>query len=290
MFLYEDQFRKVAGFLVANEDRSHGEKGLALPGTVVFVQTPILELPGRIWHLTYAVTTLHSLLTFNETRTQSKLRIRVNRSDNSGYVEVHCPFEDWFKDENEDVAVLPFIPRRSVDTESLSLHDLLGRQERQRYRPGDEIFMSGLYSYHPGTDVIEPILRFGHLSLVPREPVSMMIQPKGPLVKREAFLIEAQAWEGQSGSPVFAYEDNGRPGPLSMKMIGLVHGYTTVRLGKGASGPSVNAGIAIVVPAYRIVELLQRQDVMADQQRRAKSIQEQEDDWSAPTSGRPPCE
>jgi hypothetical protein len=274
VLLYEDQFRKVAGFLVADEDRPSRESRLSARGTVVFVRVPILELPGEVWHLTYAVTALHCLLRFNEDSALSKLRIRVNRRDKSlRYVDVPAPFAKWHKHETEDVAAIPVISRQPVDIESMGPSDLLQESERHRYRPGDEVFLSGLFSYHPGNKVIEPILRFGHLSLVPREPVSIRIKSEPePLAKCEAFLVEAQTWEGQSGSPVFAYEDNGRPGPLSMKMIGIAHGYTTERLGAGATGPYVNAGITVVVPAYRVWELLTRGDVVDDQNRRAAEI------------------
>jgi hypothetical protein len=55
-------------------------------------------------------------------------------------------------------------------------------------------------------------------------------------------------------------------------MIGIAHGYTTERLGAGATGPYVNAGITVVVPAYRVWELLTRGDVVDDQNRRAAEI------------------
>lgn len=48
VLLYEDQFRKVAGFLIADEDRPSGEGRLSARGTVVFVRVPILELPGEV--------------------------------------------------------------------------------------------------------------------------------------------------------------------------------------------------------------------------------------------------
>lgn len=293
MLLYEDQFRKVAGFLFVDERQSDGSLVQRPVGTVVFLHVPILKLSGTVWHLTYAVTTRHTLIAVERTMACSNLRIRVNNREAPQYVDYPAPPEKWFRHPTDDVALVPFISQEPTDMEVLGLEDLVQEADLKRaggndprYLPGDDVMTVGLYAQHAGFEQIDPILRFGHVSLVPREPVRMRIEPSpAPVAWREAFLIEAQAWRGQSGSPVFVYEDDERPGPLSMKMLGLVQGYTNEQVSEGAWLQWVNAGIAMVVPAYKIPELLMMEDVVKDREQKAEAIRNREPDGTVSASG-----
>lgn len=284
VLLSEDQFRKVAGFLVTDVSLPDGTSESRPGGTVTFVRVPVAELPGSIVHMTYAITTRHSLF---GARNATNLRIRVNnRNDYGTFIDYPAPIGAWIPHPSEDVAVLPFIATEPVDIEAMYLRDLLTDAERHRYKPGDDVFLVGLYSHHGGVHVIEPILRFGHLSLVPRQPVAMaQFRGDEEHPRRDAFLIEAQTWPGQSGSPVFAYWDDDRPGPLSMRMLGIVHGYSLEQVVKGQTFQWVNAGIGIVVPAHRILEALEMEDVVADRKRRGDEILRNEPDTVIGASG-----
>lgn len=266
VLLYQDQFRKAAGFLFADVGRKDGITKPKPIGTVAFVRMTVVRLPGCHPQMTYAVTTRHTI----EYGPGERLRIRFNGRDGS-LLEFSAPRDQWIRHDTEDVAVIPLVGSVTLpskdgeisdetwDIESIHIDDLLTESQRDRYVPGDGLVTIGLYSHHPGEETIEPILRFGNLSLVPKEPVTMgQFNPDDDEPHREAFLGELQAWRGQSGSPVFAHKDDPEePGVLSMKLIGLVHGYSRVPVTKDdRSFQWVNEGIAIIVPAYRILETL----------------------------------
>jgi hypothetical protein len=104
----------------------------------------------------------------------------------------------------------------------------------------------------------------------------------------EAYLIEARSIKGVSGSPVFARRtacllfNDGRPGDSARTLhgmtgethlIGVMHGHWDVKeleinqariepLGIDRREQGVNLGIALVIPATKLIETLNRDDLM----------------------------
>jgi hypothetical protein len=119
---------------------------------------------------------------------------------------------------------------------------------------GYEVGLAGLFVHHQGLNRNIPIVRSGNIAAMPEEPVSTRI---GPIT---ALLVEIRSVGGLSGSPVFTETAEG------VWLIGLVHGHFGQRasdldISVEDSNPSfqeesINAGIAIVVPADRIRETL----------------------------------
>jgi hypothetical protein len=141
---------------------------------------------------------------------------------------------------------------------------------------GDEIFITGLFRKLAGQTRITPIVRHGHIAMMPQEPI-----PTANYGAGFYYLVEAFSTAGLSGSPVFVNETvyfeyrGSRPrafpenqniarvaqavGPTHC--LGLVHGLmpieTMVELGgKADSDQKWHSGISMVVPATQILEIV----------------------------------
>ena len=148
------------------------------------------------------------------------------------------------------------------------------------YGTGDEVFTVGLFEGHHGQSLAQSVARFGHIAMKPATGEKIMAEidpPPSDLVPIDAFLVEMAAWKGQSGSPVFIrtrVEEQrlGLPTNEADYLIGMVQGFypgeQDVRIdGERATLSPLNMGIAIVIPAADIRELLMREDVRKARQR-----------------------
>lgn len=150
---------------------------------------------------------------------------------------------------------------------------------------GDEVFFVGLFSEHHGKQRNHPVVRFGNISLMPYEEIYVELDPGShqntPIL---AYLIEAKSWGGHSGSPAFVYLPPYRRFGIieiatpedRMKLLGLIHGHYAISkdvqfLGElrnyGTGYVGVNVGMAMVIPAHHVRELLMREDVVEDRAR-----------------------
>lgn len=154
---------------------------------------------------------------------------------------------------------------------------------------GDEVFLTGLFAYHHGTKKNIPIVRVGNIAAMPEEPVE--VRNFGLM---DAYLIEARSLGGISGSPVFVHIPAARAKSLIEQsgaklasdttvyfLLGLMHGHwdemcldedsPTEDAGKINS---VNLGIAIVVPATKILEVIEQPMIRKDEERRLREKRE----------------
>lgn len=149
--------------------------------------------------------------------------------------------------------------------------------EKLNIKEGTEIFFTGLFAPHFGEKRNYPIVRFGRVALIPEEKINL-----GENIKTDLYLIEANAFGGNSGSPVFFYFGIERNpgsitvGPPLLKLAGVVslHFFDLIPV-KFIQDPSQktetasskkaqkivpvvtpNIGIAGVVPAYNIQEIM----------------------------------
>jgi hypothetical protein len=102
---------------------------------------------------------------------------------------------------------------------------------------------------------------------MPEEPIHT---PNGEM---DAFLIESRSIGGLSGSPVFVSLGGVRGSQISQFKhfwLGLMHGHwerTAPELDLvGPNDERLNTGIAVVVPAYEILEVL-NQDMLVESRR-----------------------
>ncbi len=130
---------------------------------------------------------------------------------------------------------------------------------------GDDAFLTGLFSNHYGRDRNIPIVRVGSIAAMPGEKVE--VDFFGTAVLIDAYLLEARSIGGLSGSPVFVVTSGFRGGGVihagpQFYLLGLMRGHWDVRLSAADAvitdeqrREAVNMGIAVVVPASKILDL-----------------------------------
>ena len=128
--------------------------------------------------------------------------------------------------------------------------------QQKRIGLGDEVFITGLFAHASGSQRNQPIVRMGNIAMIPSEPIPT------DLGSIEAYLIEARSIGGLSGSPAFVRE-TAPVGLGTFYLLGLMHGHWDIPpekkndlLMQGEFFGRVNMGIAIVIPAKKILEVL----------------------------------
>jgi hypothetical protein len=179
--------------------------------------------------------------------------------------------EGWFfhpDDPSVDVAVLPMASLRlpEYDYQDISIDRFATAERIQKYGigVGDEIINIGLFSPFIGSSRLTPIVRTGTLAMMPDGRL-----PHPVYGSVEAYLAEGRSIGGLSGSPVFVRDtvqlpvqtQDGAPAQLSalgtFHLLGLMLGHWDAPPDfSEADGRSVNMGISLIVPAYKILEVL----------------------------------
>ena len=203
--------------------------------------------------------------------------ITVNRKG-GGITALSETDTKWYlhKDESVDVAVLPFTPTPEVDVRSIPVEMFLDKasMEKQQIGIGDEVYMPGLFLFAANEKKNIPILRHGNIAMLPEEPIQV------DAGFAEVYLIEARSIGGISGSPVFVRGTTFIKNPTNDRIIhglsgvthllGLIHGHWDIKE-SDINEPQfeydrkrgVNLGIAVVVPAHKILEILNHPDLAA---------------------------
>lgn len=139
---------------------------------------------------------------------------------------------------------------------------------------GDEIAIVGLFTGFSGQKKHFPIVRIGNLAMLPTERI-----PVKGFDPMEAYLAEGRSIGGLSGSPVFVRETlnimvgtekNGGEvkhlaGCGQIHFLGLMHGHWDLPKDFQSTKQSeaVNMGISIVVPAHKIMEVVNHPELVA---------------------------
>lgn len=194
---------------------------------------------------------------------------------------------DW----TVDVAVLPtgidkLLDHKGLSTRNFALPDFEGGIEA-----GDELYLVGLFALAAGTSRNTPIVRSATLAMIPDAKIKARLSGN-VLAKIDAYIMEVRSFGGLSGSPVYIREVLGWKskfkGPLSKEakektlygvgpsaLLGIAQGHwhidkedlNAVRFRSPDEAPGVNLGLAIVVPASKIIETLDL-PALAEQRRR----------------------
>jgi hypothetical protein len=136
-----------------------------------------------------------------------------------------------------------------------------------RIGPGTDLVFPGLFTEHFGTERNITILRTGTIAAMPSEPIAT----KTGLMP--AYLAEARSIGGLSGSPVFCIAKNRSPnvanipvGADTYHLLGLIQGHYGVdernwdsATSDSLNENSVNMGIAIIVRAHEIAEVIRHE-------------------------------
>lgn len=159
---------------------------------------------------------------------------------------------------------------------------LQNNQDPREFNVGEEVFITGLFYQHSGTDRNLPIIRMATIAGLPQERVNAQVgSPRNPReAKVEAYLIETRSQMGLSGSPVYVVPTQdpwNRPllqpetiyTPKTRSPVYLL-GILTHHFGKelaevedpSSNVAKANVGIAIVVPHYKIAEYFASEEVL----------------------------
>ncbi|MCK5577053.1 MAG: trypsin-like peptidase domain-containing protein [Dehalococcoidales bacterium] len=255
------------------------------PGTAFFVSAP-LDIPDH--HDCYLITAKHVIEGIKEKSIDQKVYVRMNlKSAPAKFVQ--APIEKWLfhpEEANVDVAIFNWIPQqdiydyRIVPINMAATEDVIKREE---IGVGDDVFLTGLFVNHYGLERNIPIIRVGNIASMPEEKVRT--EKLGDI---DAYLVEARSIGGLSGSPVFAYlgamrrignkVQMGRQGPL-FYWLGLMHGHfdrSKLELDNLVEDSlinlKINMGIAIVVPVWKVIEVINQEIFMKRREEASKAV------------------
>ena len=208
------------------------------------------------------------------------IHILINKRG-GGTMEV-LPFDppSWYlhpSDPTTDIALAPVIPPDGVFNAVPIEHMLTPeRVDELSVGIGDEVYSVGLFTEIDNSERNIPILRHGNIAMMPGQQIQT------ELGYADAYLIEARSIGGMSGSPVFVRpsghlpfgtHSDGSPRTIMgvvdhTQLLGIVHGHWDVKENEINEYPvtqdrkrGVNYGIAIVVPAIKLIEILNRNDL-----------------------------
>lgn len=228
--------------------------------------------PARTSLHTYLVTARHCLRENKNGDFYSRVHVRVNRTAGGALlIPTRVTVEGLGRnvhlhpDPNVDLAVIEFrvdpavMDVRVIPPELLTDRDSL---EKAQITEGTDVFFAGLFTSYPGNERNYPIVRFGRVALVTPEVIQWA---EG--VKSNLYLIEATAFGGNSGAPVFFYLSTDRiagsvvVGPPAILLAGVMtlafEDDRPVRTSDPPAPRSVhNLGVAGVTPSFYLRELL----------------------------------
>ncbi len=244
----------------------------------------------------YLVTARHVAMALDDV--PFMIRVNCKNGSSTNIFEDHIK---WFchPDDDVDIAIIPYdkLYNKSLyDVLYMPLPEWSKPISGEFIDIGDICYTIGLFRLLKGEKRNLPVVHSGNISLLPRDekiPVSdWHEQQKTKYI--EAYLVESQSLDGLSGAPVFARPtinymlspetDNdslqkrrpslGRPvytsvGSENLYFLGIWHGSWNAppdeitQVTMGISGAvRVSLGMGIVVPAKKLIELLEVPEVL----------------------------
>lgn len=244
----------------------------------------VVNYPSGVgpWRIRYVVTNQHVVNAGGHW-------VRLNHP--GGTYCAHILPDQWIPSpDGDDFALAILALPEFVVPYELSLDSLgLTRDEVQTLKvgPGDEAYMVGRFIAHGGRATNNPIARFGSVALMPN-PTELVRDGRDKDV--EAYLIEMRSHAGFSGSAVFLLipqnSFRGTFGDTSMddmttrfRLLGIDTGHKIDPLflqerdirgrWRKDSDKCVahSSDIAIVAPIWKVVDLLNREDLAKERKR-----------------------
>jgi hypothetical protein len=224
----------------------------------------------------YAVTNRHLI-------DEDCICLRLNARDGRTTVRT-INHKYWFQHEVADIAVAPLHVERQIERAVVVPREMFAGDDLLELRNigiGDEVFFVGRFIGQDGKQRNKPSVRFGNISMMPGEPVASRELKVEPQV---SFLVEARSLPGYSGSPAFTYippfavrpEQEGvntfQHGPF---LLGIVWCYLKDEQIHTKDGKDAyfiqSSGMAGVVPAQKLIELLKYAAVRKNRAEMAKN-------------------
>ena len=241
---------------------------LYLNGTGFFVRVPQEKNPTKA--VGYLVTAKHVLI--NELYSfHERIVIRLNNK-NGGYSLHYIDFKEHniftHSDKDVDIAVISISPDpslvdfRFIPSEMFATKDKIKEVE---ITEGCDVFFSTFFNSYLGEGRNEPILRFGKLSLMPENKIAFQINQNSKTKLMDLYLVECLSFGGNSGSPTFFNLGIGQI--YSIYFAGIVIGsFHNTEIFASNTFLKQNVGIAAVVPAFKLMEVLLSKEVTKNRQ------------------------
>jgi hypothetical protein len=254
------------------------DQSVHLVGTAFLVVVPTDTDDFRFG---YIVTAKHVIDRIAQKSTDKKIYLRANvKGGTAEHIEMDM--STWYfhpTDETVDVAVSAFGWFPPLEHAGLSVESFVTQEiiDKEFVDVGDDLFLVGLFRQHSKTRRNIPIIRVGNISAMPEEKINT----KFALI--DAYLIECRSIGGLSGSPVYLmtgshrrdFSATNRVGKFYL--LGLVHGHFDISkesideaVDDDADSNQVNMGIAIVIPATKILEVINQPLFIASRDRAIK--------------------
>jgi hypothetical protein len=279
---------KCVGFVCEVEHRDGGGVPSGDPhGTGFFVSVPCEhpEMMAKGACAVYFVTAKHIIDNLAKRKISlenRKIYFSVNKIG-GGKTTIDRVIGDrwWYHptDKTTDVAIAQVWPSHTADLISVGLIQL-GTPDilsAMNIGIGDEVFSAGLFTPTDGAKSVIPIVRHGNIAMMPGEQIQT------ELGYADVFLVEARSLPGISGSPVFVrptldfkvQQKSGRTADvfgagLGAIVLGLMQAHWDVRESEKNEvffthdrEHGVNMGIAMVVPAIKILETINQEELLA---------------------------
>ena len=255
------------------------ESGAFKPwGTGFFVGAKDETNPDRFF--VYLVTAKHVLQTSDQKDWLPQIFVRINtRAGGSEMVAIPIVVSGAKQtvflhptDKSADVALIHALPNeKHFDFKFLGQEYLTSPQDFKQLgiAEGSDVFFTGLFAPYVGARRNFPVVRFGRVALVTDEKVRFGDRDA------DLYLVETSSYGGNSGSPVFFFLGSDRqPGSIILgapvlKLAGVMSGtfldvqpvraVDTARIAVSQS----NVGIAAVVPAYKVWEILTSRELIS---------------------------
>jgi hypothetical protein len=231
----------------------------------------VVGVPSRHRHLTpylYVVTNKHVI--------DGGCRVVrfAGRSDDA--IAMETSPEHWHCALDDDLAVMSFGIPKEITWGAIDVDLFLDESteiDGWSVLLGDDVFMMGRFIGHDGRQKNRPLMRFGNVAMLSdeREPIGMGDHDQ------VGFLVECRSMSGFSGSPVFValserrwtgnrHESRGPFPRGAFKLLGVdcahLPMWNPVRPSKShretcdAQWVEINSGIAVVIPAWHLLRLI----------------------------------
>lgn len=271
--------------------REMAEQGRGAGGTGFFVAIRSKVNKNQLY--VYAVTNSHVVKNGTD-NPEDCLTLRLNARDGT-WRTGPTPKEMWVHHPAmDDIAV--FGIRSGINVKDLAITWVYEEQfatkeavEKYEIGPGDAVCMIGRFVNHEGTEKNLPSVRFGNISMMPWQPIK---HEWGFL--QESYLVECRSLPGYSGSPVFVHEDAYSIGFTRSRewrevlLLGIDWCHPTtwskvVEEKDPSTGNWVrrkdmrvgtNTGMAGVIPAWKIREVLDGEPFVSQREENEKHLQE----------------
>jgi hypothetical protein len=269
-------------------DVSSAEQGKAVGGTGFFVGVPLKK--NSYLKMIYAVTNKHCIA-----KSESRVVLRVNMKTGKPDL-IPTKVSDWKPHPaGLDIVALQIMLPTDYAYNFISTDMFFITPEIIKERwigPGDDVFMAGRFIGHDGELGNLPTARFGNISRMNSEPLK---DPNG--VEQDSFLVEMKSIPGYSGSPVFVRIDLLEPRPPDFDGMKLdtyshhLHGPWLLGIDwshlsnfhpvlsddkrtkmEPREWVEMNTGMAGVIPAWRIKELLDLEEFQMQRKNKDEEI------------------